>query len=44
MNDVLCWLEDLLAYLFCLINSSLGELLGFELEVPDLGCERDVVT
>lgn len=41
MNSILCWLEDLLAYLICLINSSLGQLFNFELEVPDLGCEPE---
>ena len=41
MNSILCWLEDLLACIICRINSCLGELLGFELDVPDLGCERD---
>ena len=42
MNSILCWLEDLLACIICLINSSLGELFGFELAVPELGCERTV--
>ena len=42
MNDVLCWLEDLLGTIFGWINSTLGEWFNFTLKVPDLGCEDDV--
>ncbi len=39
MNDVLCWLEDLLAEIIGWINDTFGEWFGFELDVPDVGCD-----
>ena len=40
INSILCLLEDFLGTLFGLLNETLGALLGFEIPVPDLGCEE----
>ena len=40
INMILCAVETFLGSLFGIINSTLGELFGFELDVPDLGCEE----
>ena len=39
VNSILCLVQDFLATLFGLLNETLGSVFGFELEVPDVGCE-----
>ena len=39
-NSIICLVEQFLGALFGLLNSTLGELFGFTLTVPDLGCEE----
>ena len=36
LNDVLCWLEDLLGTIIGWLNST----LRLTIKVPDLGCEE----
>jgi len=39
-NSLLCLLEDLLGKIIGLINKTIGQWFGFDLDVPDLGCEE----
>ena len=40
VNGILCIVEAFLADLFAMLNETLGGMFGFELKVPDLGCEE----